>query len=101
MQGVEYGSFDDIREVEYAKLTKEGVKLRFTSSDFLIDKNAYGNTQYTFAVSQEGDEKLLSVTSKRLMLHLKEFHPLEGKQFEITRTGRGMEVDYAVKEVTE
>lgn len=99
MEPVEYGSFEDIQEVEYAKLTKEGVTLLFASSDFVVDKNAYGNTQYTFAVLEDGAEKLLSVTSKRLMLSLKTFHPLKDKTFEIKRTGRGMDVDYIVKEV--
>lgn len=101
MSDVEYGSFEDIQEIEYVKLNKEGVIVKFETSNFIVEINAYKNKQWSFAVSEDGSDKLLSVTSKRLMLTLKQHHPLAGKTFLITRKGVGMEIDYDVEEVVE
>ena len=101
MDNPEIGSFDDIVEVEYVKFAGGEVQVTFTSSEFLIDRNAYGNRTYTFAVVEAGIDKLLGITSKRLMLRLKEHNPLEGKTFTIERIGRDMDTDYNVSEVSE
>lgn len=101
MQGDEIGSFDDIQEIEWVKWDEGVVKVGFSSSEFLKGLNSYNKTSFTFAVEQGGDEKLMGITSKRLMLKLKAHHPLEGKVFEIKRIGVDMETDYEVQEVTE
>ena len=101
MSDVEYGSFDDIEEVEYAKLSKNGSTLTFLSSNFIVEQNQYKNKSWVFSVSEEGNDKLLSITSKRLMLKLKEYHPLSGKTFEIKRKGFGMDTDYDLEESVE
>lgn len=91
------GSFEDIQEVEFIKFDKGLIKIRFTSNEFLVKDNAYNNKCYEFAVVEGKEDKILSITSKRLMLKLKAHHPLEGKVFEIERTGAGMDIDYAVR----
>lgn len=90
------GSFDDIEAIEFIKFDKGVVTLRFTSSEFLIADNAFNNTSYTFCVVEGKEDKQLSITSIRLMLKLKEHHPLEGKVFNIERVGVGMDTDYLV-----
>ena len=90
------GSFDDIEEVEFVKFDEGSVCIKFASSEFLIKDNAYQNKCYEFSVMEEEESKILSVTSKRLMLKLKEHHPLVNKMFEIERIGSGMETDYTV-----
>lgn len=101
MSGTEIGSFDDIVEVEWVKFDQGPVTVRFVSSEFLLERNAYDKRSYQFAVEDSEGEKLMGVTSKRLMLKLKEYHPLEGKTLKIERVGRDMETDYKVSEVTE
>lgn len=91
------GSFDDIEEVEFIKFDQGAITVRFTSSEFLVKDNAFNNKCYEFAVVEGKEDKILSITSKRLMLKLKAHHPLEGKVFEIERTGAGMEIDYTVE----
>ena len=99
MSDVELGNFDDIEEVEYVKFDEGIPRVRFTSSEFVVGKNAYGNKTWTFTGVEGTVDKLLGITSKRLMLKLKEFHPLEGKVMDIERVGEGMETDYNVTEV--
>lgn len=101
MGDTEIGSFDDIEEVEYVKFDNGTVRVRFTTSEFITGKNAYGNKTYTFSVVEGTSDKLMGVTSKRLMLKLKTFHPLGGKVLDITRIGQDMETDYEVDEVSE
>lgn len=93
------GSFADIVEVDFVKFDKGEVRLRFTSSEFLVGENRFNNRTYTFCVVEGKEDKMLNITSIRLMLHLKEFDPLEGKVLTIERTGEGMETDYIVKEI--
>lgn len=99
MAGSEIGSFDDIQEIEWVDWKKGEVLVRFESSEFLVGANSFDKTSYTFAVTEDGDEKQMGVTSKRLMLKLKEFHPLAGKSFCIERFGANMDTDYNLTEV--
>jgi len=101
MTAPEIGNFDDIQEVEFVKFDDGKIRVRFTTSEFLVDQNVYNNKTYTFSVVEGTDDKLMGVTSKRLMLKLKNLHPLEGKVLDITRIGVGMDTDYEVDEVTE
>lgn len=101
MSDSDIGSFDDIEEVQYVKFDDGAVNLRFASSEFLVGKNAYGNRTYTFSVVEGKEDKLLGVTSKRLMLKLKAFHPLGGKVFDIIRIGEDMDTDYDLTEIIE
>ena len=95
------GNFDEIEDVEFVKFDVGMVRLRFASNEFLVGENIYHNQCWTFSVVEGKSDKLLSVTSKRLMLKLKEHHPLGGKVFDITRIGQDMDTDYKVEEVTE
>lgn len=97
----EIGNFDDIEEVEFVKFDNGMVRMRFATSEFLVGENIYHNKSWTFSVVEGTSDKLLSITSKRLMLKLKAFHPLEGKVLNITRIGQDMDTDYEVEEVTE
>lgn len=99
MSVTEIGSFDDIEEVEFVKFGEGFVRVRFTSSEFLVDRNVYGTKNWTFSVVEGKSDKLLSITSKRLMLKLKNYHPLEGVVLDIRRIGAGMETDYDVTDV--
>lgn len=96
MSQTEIGNFDDIQEVEFVKFGDKPIRLRFTSGEFLVDRNQFGSQNWTFSVVEGKSDKLLSITSKRLMLKLKMFHPLEGKVLDIERIGQGMETDYNV-----
>ena len=100
MPDTEIGNFDDIIEVEYVKFDHGAVDVRFVSDEFLVERNAYGNKTWTFAVVEGKADKLIGVTSKRLMLKLKALHPLGGKIVTLERIGEGMETDYNVTEVT-
>lgn len=100
MSGEEIGSFDDIVEVDWVDWKKGEVTVTFESSEFLKGLNTFGKQSYTFSVTQDGEERLMGVTSKRLMLKLKEHSPLVGKTFKIERIGRDMDTDYKVTEVT-
>lgn len=93
------GSFDDIKEIKYVKFVDGKVRVLFTSSDFLVTENNFSKKSYVFAVEEEGEEKLMGVTSNRLMLRLKGFVPLVGRTFDLVRIGAGMETDYSVTEV--
>lgn len=95
----EIGNFDDIQEVAYVKFDNGVVTVRFHSSEFLVGKNTFGNKSYSFAVVEGKEDKYMSVTSVRLMLRLKELHPLEGKVVKIERVGTGMDTDYNVTEI--
>ena len=99
MSDAEIGSFDDIEEVEYVKFDGEPPIVRYTSSEFIVGRNPYDNKTWTFTVVEGKIDKLLSITSKRLMLKLKELHPLEGKVTKLERIGVGMDTDYNVTEV--
>jgi len=99
MSEVELGNWDDIEEVEYVKFDKEIPVVRFTSSEFVVGKNGFDKKSWTFTVVEGKSDKLLSLTSKRLMLKLKSYHPLEGKVLKLERIGEGMETDYNVSEV--
>lgn len=99
MAGEEIGTFDDIQDVEWVDWKSGEVMVRFESSEFLKGLNSYNKTSYTFSVTQDGDDKLMGVTSKRLMLKLKEYHPLEGKTFTIKRIGVHMDTDYDITEI--
>lgn len=100
MSGDEIGSFDEIIEIDWVDWKKGTVTVTFESDEFLKGLNSFNKTSYTFAVTEDTEERLMGVTSKRLMLKLKEHQPLGGKTFEIKRIGRDMDTDYEVKEVT-
>jgi len=93
------GNFDDIQDIEWVDWKKGTAEVQFQSSEFLVGLNSFDKVSYTFTVVEDGVEKLMGVTSKRLMLKLKEFHPLEGKDFTIKRIGQNMETDYDVIEM--
>lgn len=101
MAGSEIGSFEDIQEIEWIDWKKGEILVTFDSSEFLKGLNSFDKTSFTFAVTEDGVEKQMGVTSKRLMLKLKEFHPLAGKSFSIERIGANMETDYNVTEVAD
>ncbi|RLF27922.1 MAG: hypothetical protein DRN14_04815 [Thermoplasmata archaeon] len=92
-------SFDDLEFEDYVKLSDEPTEVKFLANGFLKDKNLFGNVTFIFKVEQQGDEKKLSVTSKRLMAKLAQFHPLKGKVLSITREGTGFDTTYLVEEV--
>jgi hypothetical protein len=71
------GSFDDIEEVEFVKFDDGVVRMRFASSEFLAGENIYHNQCWTFSVVEGTSDKLLSITSKRLMLKLKQEHHIK------------------------
>lgn len=100
MSGQELGSFDDIQDVEWIDWKKGKVTVQFQTSEFLRGINSFDKESYTFSVLEDGVDKLMGVTSKRLMLKLKEYHPLEGKCFNIERIGQNMATDYTVTERT-
>lgn len=95
------GNWDDIVEVEYVKFDSGIVRVRFQTSEFLVDRNAYGNKTWIFSVVEGKSDKLMSITSKRLALKLKALEPLEGKVLDIERIGQDMDTDYNVSEVIE
>jgi hypothetical protein len=99
MNGQEIGNFDDIQDVEWVDWKKGEVTVSFQTSEFLKGRNSFDKESYTFAVIEDGAEKLMGVTSKRLMLKLKEFHPLKGKTFSIERIGQNMDTDYNLTEI--
>lgn len=98
MAAPEIGSFEDIQEVEWVDWKQGSVRVTFETSEFLVGLNTFDKQSYTFSVTEGGIEKLMGVTSKRLMLKLKAYHPLEGKSFTIKRIGSNMETDYEVTE---
>jgi len=99
MSGEEIGCFDDIQDVEWVSWKPGEVLIKFESSEFLVGLNTFNKTSYTFSVTEDGVDKLMGVTSKRLMLKLKAYHPLAGKTFMIKRIGTSMDTDYDVTEV--
>ena len=99
MSGDEIGSFDDIVEIDWIDWKKGTVTVTFESDEFLKGLNSFQKTSYTFAVSEDGEERLMGVTSKRLMLKLKVEQPLGGKTFKIERIGKDMDTDYKITEV--
>ena len=62
----------------------------------------YGRPCWNFAVQKKlapntwSGEKTLSVTAKGLLSQLADFHPVEGKIFEIFREGEGSNTTYEV-----
>jgi len=99
MSGEEIGSFDDIQDIEWVSWKSGEVLVKFESSEFIVGLNSFNKTSYTFSVSEDKIDKLMGVTSKRLMLKLKAYHPLAGKTFMIKRIGASMDTDYDVTEV--
>lgn len=99
MAAQDIGSFDDIQEIDWVDWKKGEVRVRFDSSEFLVGLNTFEKVSYTFSVTEDKAEKLMGVTSKRLMLKLKAYHPLEGKTFAIKRIGANMDTDYDVTEI--
>jgi len=96
---LEVCTFDEIEFEDYVKLSDEPTEVMFLTNNFLKSKNLFGNVSFIFKVIHNGDEKKLSVTSKRLMGKLAQFHPLEGKKLSITREGTGFDTTYLVEEV--
>ena len=99
MENVELGSWDEIEPISYVNLGLGKVTVRFTTDVFTKGVNKFKKTTYAFSVVEGKSDKILTTTSKRLMLKLKELIPLEGKVLEIERIGTGMDTDYLVKEV--
>jgi len=89
----------ELDEIEYIKFASSGessVDVKFVTPDPTVSKNQFGTKAYDFEVMdlKTEDIKILSVTSIRLMRKLREFVPLEGKDFCITRRGKAMDIDY-------
>ena len=99
IENTELGSWDEIEPVVYVNLGQGSVKVRFTTDIFTKGVNKFKKVVYAFAVVEGKSDKVLTTTSKRLMLKLKELVPLEGKVLEIERIGEGMDTDYLVKEI--
>jgi|LGOV01.1.fsa_nt_gb hypothetical protein len=99
MDNIEAGDWDKIEEIVFVKFDQGIPRMRFRDDKFITGTNAYGNQTWTFDVIEGKEDKMLSITSKRLMLKLKEARPLEGKIFDIERVGSGMETDYKLTEV--
>ena len=96
---VELGSWDEIEPIQYVSFDQGKVTVRFTTDTFTKGLNKFKKTAYAFSVVEGKSDKILTITSKRLMLKLKEHLPLEGKVFEIVRIGEGMDTDYTIKEI--
>jgi len=82
--------------------TKNTIKIQFLSNDFKTNETQFNGkkaVEYIFEGIDldDAETKILSVTSKRLMLKLKEIRPLQGKNLSITRVGAGFSTDYIVQ----
>ena len=94
------GSLD---EMEYIGFSKDNttITVKFLDDEPKLTVNKFNTVSYEFGVMDMTQKtvKVFTVTSKRLMRHLKEYLPIAGKTFKIERVGSGMETDYEVKEV--
>ena len=93
------GSLD---EMEYVGFNKDNttLTLKFLDDEPKMSVNKFNTVTYEFEVMDMKSKtvRIFTITSKRLMRHLKEFLPIAGKTFKIDRVGAGMETDYEVKE---
>jgi hypothetical protein len=93
--------WDSISDSEYVRFEDgKEVFLTFTQEPPKTVMTQYGNEAYAFEVRVDGDDKILSVSSIRLMRLLKGFLPLGKKTLSIIRTGEGFNTVYEVKDVT-
>ena len=92
------GALDEMEFLNFSKENEYTIKVKFLDNEPQATNNKFGTPSFTFDVLDmiTNTAKQFTITSKRLMRTLKSHLPIEGKTFDITRIGSGMDTDYEV-----
>ena len=80
---------------------KKGTKYDNTNFMFkvFVPKGVHYRDMQNIEVKSDGEEKVFTVSSMRLMTELKEHLPIANKTIKIVGTGTGMKTNYEVEEL--
>lgn len=108
-RGLPPSIWDNLPESDnYVKFTLENnlmVQIRFIDNEprQVPSTRTRGKMNYEFEVidltTPEPTVKIWSVSSMRLMRSLSALVPLDGKSFQVVRTGEGMAIDYTLTRI--
>ena len=68
----------------------------FEDNEVRTGTNKYNRSAYYYNVEEAGVKKVLSVTSMKAMIQLKNLRPLEGKTVSHTRSGEGYTTEHKI-----